>query len=156
MISSRILERYGKKPLSFEELREVADGPFDLFLIPLIFEEDFRRDRNVVFNEARRQEIRDHALEIARKYGYDVEPPELIPGVERSLLVLLSGTSSYIRAGNNMERCRVGENELEVFTVALSTQYSYKDEETLLSARPKAWIHDLEELLPKLAEQRVA
>ena len=66
--------------------------------------------------------------------------------------ILVSGTSSYIKAGNNLERCVVGSNHLEVCTVALSTEYSYNDEETLLGARPKILIHDLDELIPKLRE----
>ena len=37
------------------------------------------------FNEAKRVEIRGLALEIARKHGYDVNPPEFIAGIEKSL-----------------------------------------------------------------------
>ena len=58
-IASEVLPRYNKKPLSFEGLRKVADGPFDLFLIPLVFDSDYRNDPSIVFNEEKRQEIRD-------------------------------------------------------------------------------------------------
>jgi phosphoglycolate phosphatase-like HAD superfamily hydrolase len=85
VIANEILPRYKKSPLTFERLRKIADGPFDLFLIPLIFEKDFQRDAAVIFNEQRRQEIRDHALEIAHKHGFDVDPPDLVPGIEESL-----------------------------------------------------------------------
>lgn len=217
VIANEVLDRYRKDPLSFEQLRKIADGPFDLFLIPLVFEKDYSSHPNTVFNERKRQEIRNHALEIARKHGFDTNPPDLIPGVEDSLraaqkaglinilmttggrrfkheamesrgiggyfqeiidrdetyfakeqgiyhlfrknkhenlqAILVSGTSSYIKAGNNLERCVVGKNHLEVCTVALATDYSYSDEETLLTARPKILIHSLEELLPKLKEQ---
>ncbi|MFB3060290.1 MAG: hypothetical protein ACE10C_02870, partial [Candidatus Binatia bacterium] len=40
VISNEVLVRYKKAPLSFEQLRKIADGPFDLFLIPLVFEKD--------------------------------------------------------------------------------------------------------------------
>ena len=217
VIASEVLARYKKGPLSFEQLRKIADGPFDLFLIPLIFEDDYRKNPNLTFNEQRRQEVRNHALEIARNHGFDTNPPDLIPGIEDSLrasqqagwinilmttggrrfkhqamesrglggyfeeivdrdetyfakeqgiyhlfrknkheklhVILVSGTSSYIKAGNNLEHCTVGGNHLEVYTVALATDYSYNDEETLLTARPKILIHSLEELLPKLKEQ---
>lgn len=217
VIASEILPRYKKAPLSFERLRKIADGPFDLFLIPIIFEDDYRRNPNVIFNENRRQEIRNHALEIARKHGFDTNPPDLVPGIEDSLraaqkaglvnillttggrrfkheamesrglggyfeeiidrdetyfakeqgiyhlfrkkrqeklqVMLISGTATYIRAGNNLERCFVGENHLEVFTVALATDYSYNDEETLRAAAPKMLIHGLEQLLPELRER---
>lgn len=217
VIAKEILPRYKKNPLSFEQLRKVADGPFDLFLIPLIFEDDYRKNPNVIFNEARRQEIRNHALEIARRHGFDVDPPDLVPGVEESLrvtqeagfvnilmttggrrfkheamekrgigkyfheivdrdetyyakeqgiyhlfrknkheklqVILVSGTASYIKAGNNLERCVVGKSHLEVFTVALATDYSYNDEETLLAAKPKILIHGLDELIPKFKER---
>jgi len=216
VIQSELLLRYGMKPLPFEQLRKIADGPFDLFLIPILFEAEYRKDPFLIFNEAKRQEIRDHALEIARKHRFDTEPPGLIPGIEESLrnardaglinvlmttggrrfkhqameehglggyfqeiidrdetyftkeqgiyhlfrkhqlkemrVVLLSGTASYIKAGNNLETCKVGGSQLEVFTVALSTDSSYNDEETLRSARPKVVIHGLEELVPKLIE----
>lgn len=216
VVANEILPRYQKEPLSFEQLRKVANGPFDLFLIPLIFEDDCRKNPNIVFNEQKRQEIRNHALEIARKHGFDTNPPELLPGIEDSLrtaqkaglvnilmttggrrfkhqamenhglggyfeeiidrdetyfakeqgiyhlfrknkheklhVILVSGTASYIRAGNNLERCAVGKSHLEVFTVALATDYSYNDEETLLTARPKILIHSLDELVPKLKE----
>lgn len=217
VIANEVLDRYRKDPLSFEQLRKIADGPFDLFLIPLVFEKDYSSNPNIVFNERKRQEIRNHALEIARMHGFDTNPPDLIPGVEDSLraaqkaglinilmttggrrfkheameshglggyfeeivdreetyfakeqgiyhlfrknkheklqAILVSGTSSYIKAGNNLERCVVGSNHLEVFTVALSTEYSYNDEETLLAAGPKMLTHGLDELIPKLTEQ---
>ena len=216
VITNEVLDRYRKDPLSFEQLRKIADGPFDLFLIPLVFEKDYSSHPNIVFNERKRQEIRNHALEIARKHGFDTNPPDLIPGVEDSLraaqkaglinilmttggrrfkhqameshglggyfeeivdrdetyfakeqgiyhlfrknkheklqAILVSGTSSYIKAGNNLERCVVGKSHLEVFTVALATDYSYNDEETLLAAKPKILMHDIGELIPKLRE----
>jgi len=216
VIANEVLDRYRKDPLSFEQLRKIADGPFDLFLIPLVFEKDYSSNPNIVFNERKRQEIRNHALEIARMHSFDTNPPDLIPGVEDSLraaqkaglinilmttggrrfkheamesrgiggyfqeiidrdetyfakeqgiyhlfrknkhenlqAILVSGTSSYIKAGNNLERCVVGKNHLEVCTVALSTEYSYNDEETLLAAKPKVLLHDLGDLIPKLRE----
>ena len=216
IIANEVLSRYQKKALSWEDLRKIAEGPFDLFLIPLIFREEFEKDSNVLFNEARRQEIRNHALEIARKHGFDTNPPELIPGVEESLraaeeaglinvllttggrrfqhqamerhgigryfhdiidreqtyftkeqgiyyffrkqnlpelrVVLLSGTASYIKAGNNLRYCKVGASELSVQTVALATQYSYSDEATLMAAHPSHLIHSLDELLPRLRD----
>lgn len=214
VISNEVLGRYKRAPLSFEQMRKLADGPFDLFLIPLVFEKDYRRNHHTIFNEERRQEIRDHALEIARKHGFDTNPPGLVPGIEDSLratqeagldnilmttggrrykhqamenhgigeyfeeivdrdqtyfmkeqgiyylfrkhkfqklqVILLTGTASYIKAGNNLEACTVGGNRLEVCTVALSTDYSYNDEETLLAAGPKVLIHSFDDLIPKL------
>jgi phosphoglycolate phosphatase-like HAD superfamily hydrolase len=85
VIVNEILPRYGIAPLTFEQLRKVADGPFDLFLIPLIFAKEYEKDHNLPFNEAKRVEIRKQALEIAQSHGYDVEPPEFIPGIEKSL-----------------------------------------------------------------------
>jgi phosphoglycolate phosphatase-like HAD superfamily hydrolase len=85
VIANEILPRYNLPTLKFEQLRKIADGPFDLFLIPLIFAKEHERDRTLVFNEAKRAEIRRHALEIARKHGYDVNPPEFIAGIEKSL-----------------------------------------------------------------------
>ena len=216
IIANEVLSRYRKDPLAFEQLKKIADGPFDLFLIPLIFEGDYRKNPNVIFNEGRRQEIRNHALEIARKRGFDVDPPDLVPGVEESLratqeagfvnvlmttggrrfkheamekrgigkyfheivdrdetyyakeqgiyhlfrknkheklqVIIVSGTATYIKAGNNLEHCAVGKNHLEVCTVALFTDYSYNDEETLLGARPKILIHGFDEIIPKLKE----
>jgi hypothetical protein len=84
-IANEILPRYEMPPLSFAELRKVADGPFDLFLIPLIFAKGYQKDRTLPFNEAKRVEIRTHALEIARKHGFDVNPPDFISGIEQSL-----------------------------------------------------------------------
>ncbi|HXG53269.1 MAG TPA: hypothetical protein VNN77_17870 [candidate division Zixibacteria bacterium] len=84
-IANEILPRYGMSRLTFEQLRKIADGPFDLFLIPHIFAREYRRDPDVRFNERKRLEIRTHALEIARRHRFDVEPPPLVPGIERSL-----------------------------------------------------------------------
>jgi phosphoglycolate phosphatase-like HAD superfamily hydrolase len=217
VIASEVLPRYKKKPLSFEELRKIADGPFDLFLIPLVFDSDYRKDPSIVFDEAKRQEIRNHALEIAAKHGFDTTQPDLVPGIEESLrttrdagltnvlvttggrrfkhqameerglgkyfediidreetyfrkeqgiyhlfrqrpdkflrVILVSGTAAYIKAGNNLERLSVAGKQLEVFTVALATEHSYNDEETLAAAKPKIIIHRLDELLPRLRER---
>ena len=218
-IANEILPRYEMPPLSFAELRKIADGPFDLFLIPLIFAKEYQKDRTLPFNEAKRVEIRTHALEIARKHGFDVNPPDFIPGIEHSLketktvglrnmlmttggrrfkhqameragiggyfdeivdrdetyyakeqglyylyrkhklprlrVILLSGTATYIRAGNNAHGCKVGGSDLEVVTVALSTEHAYSDEETLQAAQPKILIRSLAELLPALKKQGV-
>jgi phosphoglycolate phosphatase-like HAD superfamily hydrolase len=217
IIANEILPRYEMPPLSFTELRKIADGPFDLFLIPLIFAKEYEKDRTLTFNEAKRVEIRTLALEIARKHGFDVNPPDFIPGIEQSLkeakgaglrnilmttggrrykhqamekagignyfdeivdrnetyyakeqglyylyrehklpqlrIILLSGTATYIRAGNNAHGCKVGGTELEVATVAISAEHSYNDEETLREAQPKLLIRSLSELLPALKEQ---
>lgn len=213
-IVNELLPRYNLPALSFERLRQIADGPFDLFLVPLIFAREYADDRSLLFNEAKRGEIRKYALEIARKHGYDVEPPNYIPGIENSLreardaglknillttggrrykhaametaglggyfeeivdrdqtyyakeqgiyylyrkhrpkhmrVVLLSGTASYLKAGYNADGCKVGDTYLEVLPVALATEHSYNDEETLAAAKPKAIIHSLPELLPAL------
>jgi phosphoglycolate phosphatase-like HAD superfamily hydrolase len=217
IIANEILPRYEMPPLSFTELRKIADGPFDLFLIPLIFAKEYEKDRTLTFNEAKRVEIRTLALEIARKHGFDVNPPDFIPGIEQSLkeakgaglrnilmttggrrykhqamekagignyfdeivdrnetyyakeqglyylyrehklpqlrIILLSGTATYIRAGNNAHGCKVGGTELEVATVAISAEHSYNDEETLREAQPKLLIRSLSELLPAIKEQ---
>jgi phosphoglycolate phosphatase-like HAD superfamily hydrolase len=214
-IANELLPRYDLAPLSFEQLRKIADGPFDLFLIPLIFSKEFAIDRNLPFNEAKRVEIRRQALEIARKHGFDMNPPDFIPGIEESLkstkhaglsnvlmttggrrykhqamekagiggyfdeivdrdetyyakeqglyylyrkhksprlrIILLTGAATYIRAGNNADGCKVGDTELEVVTIALSTEHAYNDEETLGAAGPKMLIHRYDELLPSLA-----
>ena len=216
VIANEILPRYGMAPLSFEQLRKIADGPFDLFLIPQIWASEYARDRNLGFNEAKRVEIRRIALEIARKHGFDINPPEFIAGIENSLketkeaglrnvlmttggrrykhqamekaglggyfdeiidreqtyyakeqgfyylyrkqkaphtrIILLSGTANYIKAANNAHGCKVGETFLEVMPIALSTEHSYNDEETLKAARPKAVIHGYGELLPALKQ----
>jgi len=216
-IANEILPRYEMPPLSLTELRKIADGPFDLFLIPLVFAKEYQKDRNLPFNEAKRVEIRTHALEIARKHGFDVNPPDFISEIEQSLkstkeaglrnvlmttggrrykhqamekagiggyfdeivdreetyyakeqglyylyrkhklprlrIILLSGTATYIRAGNNAHGCKVGGTELEVITVALSTEHSYNDEETLRAAHPSILIRGFDELLPELKEQ---
>jgi phosphoglycolate phosphatase-like HAD superfamily hydrolase len=84
-IANELLPRYNLPALNFDQLRQIADGPFDLFLIPMIFAKEFERDRSLAFNEAKRVEIRRQALEIAQKHGYDVNPPEFIAGIENSL-----------------------------------------------------------------------
>ena len=218
LIANEILPRYDKPKLSFEELRKVADGPFDFFLAPILFAEDYARDPSIIYNEGVRREIRGHALEIARRHGFDVNPPDFIPGVEESLkeagnaglsnmvlttsgrrykhrvmeehgiseyfeeiidrdetyfrkeqgiyhlfrklnrsleVILLSGTATYIRAGNNLEFAQVAGNDLSVFTVALATEYSYSDEETLAAAKPKLVIRSLDELMPALRDAGV-
>jgi phosphoglycolate phosphatase-like HAD superfamily hydrolase len=216
IIANEILPRYNIAPLTYEQLRKIADGPFDLFLIPLIFAREFAKDPTLPFNEAKRAEIRRHALEVARKHGFDVNPPAFISGIEQSLketrgagmrnvlmttggrrykhqamenagiggyfdeivdrnetyyakeqglyylyrknktsclrIVLLTGTATYIRAGNNADGCKVGDTELEVITVALSTEHSYNDEDTLKAARPRLLIHCYEELLGSLGD----
>lgn len=216
-IANEVLPRYDKPALSFEALRKVADGPFDLFLIPLVFESEYKNDPSIVFNEAKRVEIRKHALEIAAKHGFDTTQPDFVPGVEESLravrdagltnvllttggrrfkheamekrglgkyffeivdreetyfrkeqgiyhlfrqgkekflrVILLSGTASYIRAGNNLEQVAVAGKKLEVFTVALATECSYNDEATLAAAKPKMLIRDLAELAPGLKDR---
>ena len=85
VIVNEILPRYNLPRLSFEQLRKIADGPFDLFLIPLIFAKEYEKDRSLPFNETKRVEIRRQALEIAQSHGYDVNPPDFIPGIEKSL-----------------------------------------------------------------------
>jgi phosphoglycolate phosphatase-like HAD superfamily hydrolase len=87
VIANEILPRYNLPKLSFEQLRKIADGPFDLFLIPHIFAKEYESDRNLAFNEGKRAEIRRHALQIAQKHGFDVNPPDFIPGIEKSLRV---------------------------------------------------------------------
>jgi phosphoglycolate phosphatase-like HAD superfamily hydrolase len=218
-IANEILPRYEMPPLSLVELRKIADGPFDLFLIPLIFAKEHQKESTLPFNEAKRVEIRTHALEIARKHGFDVNPPDFIPGIEQSLkdaqaaglrnvlmttggrrykhqamekagiggyfeeivdrdetyyakeqglyylyrkhklprlrIILLSGTASYIRAGNNAHGCKVGNTELEVHTVAFSNEYSYNDEEILRAAKPKIVIRHFDQLLAALKEQHL-
>lgn len=213
-IANEILSRYELPGLSFERLRKIADGPFDLFLIPLIFAKEYEEDRSVPFNEGKRGEIRKYALESAQKHRYDVEPPNFIPGIEQSLqetkeaglrnillttggrrykheameragiggyfeeivdrdqtyyakeqgiyylyrkhrpkhmrVILLSGTATYLRAGNNAHGCKVGDTYLEVIPIALATEHSYNDEQTLTAAKPRAVIHSFEELLPAL------
>jgi phosphoglycolate phosphatase-like HAD superfamily hydrolase len=216
-IANEILPRYEMPPLSLAQLRKMADGPFDLFLIPFIFAKEYQKDATLPFNEAKRVEIRTHALEIARKHGFDVNPPDFIAGIEQSLketqqaglrnvlmttggrrykhqamekagigkyfeeivdrdetyyakeqglyhlyrkhnlpqlrIILLTGTATYVRAGNNAHGCKVGNTVLEVCTVALSTEHSYNDEEKLRSAQPKILLRSFAELLPALKEQ---
>jgi phosphoglycolate phosphatase-like HAD superfamily hydrolase len=214
VIANEILPHYGKPTLIFEQLRKIADGPFDLFLIPLVWADEYEKDRNLPFNEAKRVEIRRLALESARKHGYDVNPPDFVPGIEKSLketkeaglrnilmttggrrykhqamekagiggyfdeivdrdetyyakeqglyhlyrkhkpkhmrIVLLTGTATYLKAGNNAHGCKVGDTYLEVVPIALSTAHAYNDEETLKAAKPQALIHKYDELLPAL------
>ena len=214
VIANEILPRYGIAPLTFEQLRQVADGPFDLFLIPMIFAAEYKHDRSLPSNEAKRVEIRRQALEIAQKHRFDVDPPEFISGIEESLkktksaglrnvlmttggrrykhqamekagigsyfeeivdrdetyyakeqglyylyrkhkpkhmrIVLLTGTATYIKAGNNAHGCKVGETYLEVIPIALATEHSYNDEETLQRAKPAALIRSFAELMPSL------
>lgn len=216
VIANEILPHYGLPRIGFEELRRIADGPFDLFLIPLIWPREYEKDRGLPFNEGKRAEIRRLALESARRHGFDINPPAFIDGVEKSLIetrnaglrnvlmttggrrykhqametagiggyfeeivdrdqtyyakeqglyylyrkhklkhmriVLLTGTATYVRAGHNAHGCKVGDTELEVITVALSTEHSYNDEETLRSARPALLIHAYDELLPALEQ----
>ncbi len=85
VIANGILPRYNLPPLTFAQLRKIADGPFDLFLIPQIFAAEYAKDHNLPFNEAKRVEIRRIALEIARQHGYDVNPPDFQAGIEQSL-----------------------------------------------------------------------
>ena len=65
-------------------------------------------------------------------------------------LILLTGTASYLRAGNNAHGCKVGDTYLEVVPIALSTEHSYNDEQTLTAAQPRGLIHGYDELLPAL------
>jgi phosphoglycolate phosphatase-like HAD superfamily hydrolase len=69
---------------------------------------------------------------------------------KRMRLVLLTGTATYIKAGNNAHGCKVGDTYLEVIPIALATEHSYNDEGTLKNAKPTALIHSLAELLPTL------
>lgn len=213
-IVNEILPRYNLEPLSFHRLRKIADGPFDLFLIPLLFSQLSRNDPTLIFNEEKRAEIRAHALEIARKHRFDTDPPEFIPGIETSLketrqaglrnvllttggrrykhqamenygigayfdeiidrdqtyyakeqgfyylyrkhklprmrVILLTGTATYIRAARNVHGCKVGNTQLEVLTVALVTEHSYNDEQTLAAASPHFMIRSYADLLPVL------
>ncbi|MEX0805237.1 MAG: HAD hydrolase-like protein [Candidatus Binatia bacterium] len=215
-ITTEILPRYGMHPLPFERLRKIADGPFDLFLIPLVYADEYKTNPNVVFDEKKRLAIRTQALEIARKHGFDTKSPNFVPGIEESLkktqaaglrnvllttggrryqhnameafgigkyfaeivdrdetyyakeqglyylfrqhklpslrILLLTGTASYIRAGNNVDGCKVAGTQLEVITIALSNGYSYNDEDTLTAAKPNLLIHGDDELLPNLQQ----
>jgi hypothetical protein len=65
-------------------------------------------------------------------------------------VVLLSGTATYLKAGNNAHGCKVGDTYLEVIPIALATEHSYNDEQTLTAAKPRAVIHSFDELLPAL------
>jgi phosphoglycolate phosphatase-like HAD superfamily hydrolase len=70
--------------------------------------------------------------------------------IQHMRVVLLSGTATYLKAARNAHGCKVGETDLEVIPVALATEHSYNDEETLAAAKPAALIHGLAELLPVL------
>src|SRR5947208_11286761 len=70
----------------------------------------------------------------------------------RLRIILLSGTASYIRAGNNAHGCKVGNTKLEVYTVALANEYSYNDEGTMRVARPNIGIRRYDDLFPALRE----
>ena len=52
-IANEILSRYELPGLSLQRLRKIADGPFDLFLIPLIFANEYQQDRSLSFNETK-------------------------------------------------------------------------------------------------------
>src|SRR6266511_3440717 len=109
VIANEILPPYNLPTLSFERLRKIADGPFDLFLIPLIFAREYEKDRSLPFNEAKRVEIRRQALEIAQSHGYDVNPPDFIPGIERSL------AETKTAGSRNIHTLRLIERERAVF-----------------------------------------
>src|SRR5262245_64768973 len=66
-IANEILPRYEMPPLSLTELRKIADGPFDLFLIPLIFAKEYQKDSSLTFNDVKWIEIRNKVIEIASK-----------------------------------------------------------------------------------------
>src|SRR6185312_1161688 len=85
VIANEVLARYGIAPLTFEQLSQIADGPFDLFLIPVVFAAEYRQNQSLPFNEAKRVEIRRQALEIAQNHRFDVDPTEFISGIENSL-----------------------------------------------------------------------
>ena len=74
------------------------------------------------------------------------------PDTNHIPIVVVSGTATYIKAANNAHGCKVGDTYLEVIPIALSTEHSYNDEETLKAAGPKALIQSYDELLPKLKE----
>jgi phosphoglycolate phosphatase-like HAD superfamily hydrolase len=213
-ITNELLPQYNLPPLSFERLRQIADGPFDLFLIPLVFAGEYEQDPGLRFNESKRADIRKRALQIAQRHGYDVNPPEFLPEIAESLketreaglrnillttggrrykhdamekagiggyfeeiidrdqtyyvkeqgiyylyrkhrlkhmrVILLSGTASYLKAAHNTHGCRVGDTYLEVIPIALATEYSYNDEETLAAAQPSGVVRNLRELMPLL------
>ena len=83
-IANEILPRYEMPLISFAELRKIADGPFDLFYFADLCQR-VSKDHSLPFNEAKRVEVRTHALEIARKRRFDVKPPDFISGIEESL-----------------------------------------------------------------------
>ena len=53
-IANELLPRYKLPPLSFESLRKIADGPFDLFLVPLIFAKEYAADLSLTLFPASR------------------------------------------------------------------------------------------------------
>jgi hypothetical protein len=65
-------------------------------------------------------------------------------------IVLLTGTATYVKAGNNAHGCKVGDTYLEIVPVALSTEHAYSDEATLKAAQPRVLIHAYDELLPAM------
>ena len=74
--------------------------------------------------------------------------------VDDNEVLLRPDESTYIRAGNNAHGCKVGGTDLEVVTIALTTEHSYNDEETLRAAHPSILIHTFDELLPALKDCR--
>jgi phosphoglycolate phosphatase-like HAD superfamily hydrolase len=217
VIANEVLARYGMAPLTFEQLRQIADGPSICFSFRWYLPLNTRQNHSLPFNEAKRVEIRRHALEIAQKHRFDVDPPEFISGIENSLketksaglrnilmttggrrykhqamerigiggyfeeivdrdqtyyaksrgsiiyiesktkahaLVLLTGTATYIKAGNTCSWMQSGETFLEVVPIALATEHSYNDETTLRNARPSALVHSFEELMPSWRSSR--
>jgi hypothetical protein len=67
-------------------------------------------------------------------------------------IVLLTGTATYIKAGNNVHGCKVGETYLEIIPIAFASEHSYNDEETLQRAKPAALIGSFAELMPVLGK----
>lgn len=85
VICNEALELFHKAQLSFDELRRIADGPLDLFMIPLAFPEKYESDPDIIYDEALRKKLRDILIEAAKRRGYDRNPPDLVPGIEGSL-----------------------------------------------------------------------
>ena len=84
-VCNEALELFQKTQLSFEELRRIADGPLDLFMIPLAFPEKCESDPDIIYDESLRKDLRDILIGAAKKRGYDQNPPDLVPGIEGSL-----------------------------------------------------------------------
>jgi hypothetical protein len=59
----------------------------------------------------------------------------------------------YKRKGERQSGDKVGGTDLEFVTVALSTVYSYNDEETLRAVQPQILLHGFDEPSPALNEQ---